>query len=420
MSRLKNIVKRSKSHKVLIENFSYLAFLQVFLLLYPLITYPYLVDVLGKEIYGIVLTAQMLASYASLFIDFGSNFVCAKHVSINRDNKAKLSEILSNVLFVRLVIFIIFFFIYSFVAYIVPSYRSKFLIFILTYAFCTNDLLFPQFFFQGLERMKIITIVNVTTKVVMVMLIFVIVKKQEDAFLVPIIYSFGYFVGGFISLYLIVFKMKIKLVCPNLKSSILYIKDSSSIFATDIICAIKDKLSYLLVGTFVGMSDVVIYDLGLKLHGIVAKPYMLICTVMFPRLAKNRSIIQFKKIIVFSFILTGVIVIIINIFLHVIILFFLHEECDLLPIRLFLIGPLILSVSYVISNNLFMAFGYNRYMFYSILVTTSVYVICLLLAFLTGNMNTIMTFITISLVSYSSELIYRVWKMRFIINKEII
>lgn len=58
MSRLKNIVKRSKSHKVLIENFSYLAFLQVFLLLYPLITYPYLVDVLGKEIYGIVLTAR--------------------------------------------------------------------------------------------------------------------------------------------------------------------------------------------------------------------------------------------------------------------------------------------------------------------------------------------------------------------------
>ena len=100
--------------------------------------------------------------------------------------------------------------------------------------------------------------------------------------------------------------------------------------------------------------------------------------------------------------------------------FFLHEECDLLPIRLFLIGPLILSVSYVISNNLFVAFGYKRYMFYSILVTTSVYVICLLLAFLTGNMNTIMTFITISLVSYSSELIYRVWKMRFIINKEII
>ena len=68
MSRLKNIVKRSKSHKVLIENFSYLAFLQVFLLLYPLITYPYLVDVLGKEIYGIVLTAQLVMLLSLLIL----------------------------------------------------------------------------------------------------------------------------------------------------------------------------------------------------------------------------------------------------------------------------------------------------------------------------------------------------------------
>ena len=69
-----------------------------------LITYPYLVDVLGKELYGVILSAQMLASYASLFIDFGSNFVCAKHVSINREDKNKLSEILSNVLAIRLVL----------------------------------------------------------------------------------------------------------------------------------------------------------------------------------------------------------------------------------------------------------------------------------------------------------------------------
>ena len=86
MSRLKNIVKRSKSHKVLIENFSYLAFLQVFLLLYPLITYPYLVDVLGKEIYGIVLTAQMLASYVCKTCHFHNFlfyiFLCCIYCSI--------------------------------------------------------------------------------------------------------------------------------------------------------------------------------------------------------------------------------------------------------------------------------------------------------------------------------------------------
>ena len=107
--------------------------------------------------------------------------------------------------------------------------------------------------------------------------------------MVPIIYSIGYFVGGIISLYEIVYKMNIKLIKPSLNSAMIYLKDSSSIFATDLVCTIKDKLSYLLVGTFVGMSDVVIYDLGLKLHGIAAKPYMLICTLCFLDLLRIKT-----------------------------------------------------------------------------------------------------------------------------------
>ena len=283
---------------------------------------------------------------------------------------------------------------------------------------CTNDLLFPQFFFQGLERMKLISIINVATKIVMVMLIFLFVKTKEDCLLVPIIYSIGYFVGGIISLYEIVYKMNIKLIKPSLNSAMIYLKDSSSIFATDLVCTIKDKLSYLLVGTFVGMSDVVIYDLGLKLHGIAAKPYMLICTVMFPRLAKNKNIRQLKLIMLISFFLTLAIIVVANVFLEKIVIFFLHEECDLFPLRLFLVGPLVLSVSYVISNNLFVAFGYNKYMFISILVTTFVYVLCLITVFITGHMNTVMSFISIALISYSAELVYRLLMAKKIISKE--
>ena len=412
------LVTSLHTHKLLIENFSYLVFLQVFLLVYPLITYPYLVKTLGKELYGIILTAQMLASYASLFIDFGSNFVCAKHISINRNDKKKLGEILSNVLFVRLVIFVLLFLVYALVAYLIPIYRQNYLIFILTYGFCTNELLFPQFFFQGIERMKMISIVNVFTKLVMVLLIFLIIKSKQDAYLVPIVYSIGFLIGGIVSLYDIIIHMKIKLIKPTFEKSWFYVKDSLSIFSTDLVCTIKDKLSYLLIGTYVGMSDVVIYDLGLKLHGIAAKPYMMICTVMFPRLAKTRDVNQLKRVAIISLSFTIILVVIANIFLSDIVLFFLHEHCDLIPLRLFLIGPIILSVSYVISNNMFVAFGYNKYMFKSILVTTIVYIFCLVLLFLTHHMNTIMAFICIALISYAAELIYRLIKAQQIIKIE--
>lgn len=401
------ILKKIGKHKVILENFSYLALLQIFLLIYPLITYPYLVRVLGMNLYGYVLTAQMLASYASLIIDFGSNYVCTKHISINRHNQTILSEILSNVLFLRFLIFIAAFFIFIGIVYIVPSYREHIWIFIYTYGFTVNELLFPQFFFQGIEKMKLITVINITTKLVMILLIFIVVRTSEDVLKVPIVYSIGYLIGGLTSLYLIVNSLGVKFVRPNKKSMLRYFKDSSSIFATDLVSTIKDKLSYFLVGSFVGMSDVVVYDLGLKLHGIAAKPYMLICTVMFPRLAKSRSIHHLKLVILINFSCTLCLIIVANIFLKKIVIFFLHEDCDLCPLRLFLLGPLFLSVSYAISNNLFVAFGYNRYVFTSILVTTSVYIVSILVCYIFGTLNTVMSFVGIALIAYCGELIYR-------------
>lgn len=78
---------------------SYITVFQVFVVLVPLAIYPYLVRVLGKELYGYVITAQVVASYASVFVNFGFRTVSARFVSIYREDKEKLSEILSSVFF---------------------------------------------------------------------------------------------------------------------------------------------------------------------------------------------------------------------------------------------------------------------------------------------------------------------------------
>ncbi len=54
-------------------------------------------------------------------------------------------------------------------------------------------------------------------------------------------------------------------------------------------------------------------------------------------------------------------------------IFFIDEEIDLLPIRLYLLAPVIVGVSSFISSNLMVALGYTKYVLYSIIVTTAVY-----------------------------------------------
>lgn len=408
-----------KEHKALFENFSYITLLQVFSLLAPFITFPYLVRVLGKDLYAFVLTAQVLASYASLIIDFGSNSVCAKHISLNREDESKISEIVSSVYCLRFLLFVACFFIYLSVVLIIPAYREHLLLFIFTYGLTINDLLFPQFFFQGMEKMKFIAIINIVMKSIFIGLVFLVVKVPSDYIFVPLLNSIGYTIGGAIALYIVFIKFKIKFHVPKMSVIMFYLRDSSAIFATSLICTIKDKLNYFFVGSFSGMANVIVYDLGLKFNSLITVPLSIINTVLFPKFAKNRDVAKLKKVMFISLLIAIVMVIGINILLPFIVHLFTGDgNIELMPLRLFLLAPIMLSVSSVISSNLFVAFGYNKYVFYSIVVTTIAYIISLLIAFLTNQLNGVYSFIIIALVSYLTELVYRLITAKKVINTE--
>lgn len=400
------------SNHTIVENFTYVSILQAFVLLAPLITYPYLVRVLGRDIYGVVITAQVLASYASIIIDFGSNSVCAKFVSINRNNKQALSEIVSSVLTVRATLCILCFIVYCIIVYLVPAYRAFALLFLLSYGMTFNDVLFPQYFFQGIEKMKYSTIINIGIKSLFIILVFFLVKTQEDLLVVPILYSCGYIIAGIISMFILFKGIGLSFYIPPFERMKYYIKESSAIFATDLICTIKDKFSYFLLGAGVGMGNVVVYDLGLKINSLLTKPVQIVSTVLFPRFAANRSMAKFKKVLFMNLTIASVLVIITNIFLHQIVLFFIHEEIDLIPLRLFSIAPILLSVSSTISSNLFVAFGYNKLVLYSIIITTCAYIVAVVVFYLSGHFDSIYTFIVISLISYFAEFLYRCIKTR--------
>lgn len=370
------------------------------------------------DFYGLIITAQMLAGYASKIIDFGSNSVCAKHVSINRNDKDKLSEVVCSVLSVRSILWVICFCLYFCVVMLVPTYREYKVLFILSYGLTFNDILFPQYFFQGIEKMKYITIINISVKLLFIVLIFLVVKDKSDYLYVPVFYTIGYLLAGLVALWTIFKKMAIKFKVPNRGAMMVYVKDSSAIFATDLICTIKDRFNYFFIGGFAGMANVVVYDLGVKINSLLVKPMQIISTVLFPRFAKSRDTKMFKKILMVIALLEVVIVLLVNVFLPWIVDFFIDKPIDLMPLRLFTLAPIMLSVSSFVASNLFVAFGYNKYVLYSILITTATYIVSLLTVHVTHTLDSVYSFVIVALASYFSELLYRIIKANIILKKE--
>lgn len=396
-------------YKIIINNLIFVGLVQVFGLLAPLITYPYLVDVLGMELYGAVISAQVLVSYATLVIEFGSNSICAKNISIYRDNKSKLSEIISSVLTTRFILWIGCFFIYTSIVLFVPAYREYLVLFLLSYLMTTNELLFPQFYFQGIEKMKTVSLLNILVKAVFILFVFLFVKQKSDYLIVPAMYALGFALAGIIALYIIFKKHKIKFHLFSVKTQLKYFRECSPILATDLVCTIKDKFNYMLVGMYMGMSNVVVYDLGFKLMGLASKPSTIITTVLLPRFAQNRNVRKLQHVLIFVFLMSVSMVVVMNVFLEPIVAFFLRQEVDLLPIRLFSIVPIFLSPSVIIANNFFIGFGYNRFMFYSIVITTLIYLGLLVIVWVTGYLYSLYSFIFLAIISYFVEFVYRLY-----------
>lgn len=127
---------------------------------------------------------------------------------------------------------------------------------------------------------------------------------------------------------------------------------------------------------------------------------------------------RIKHFMLFSFVITIVMVVLVNIFMYEISYFFLKEHVDLTPIRLFTVAPVILSISTIVSSNVFVAWGYNKYVFHSIVITTITYILSLALFWATSQLNSIYSFVTVALISYLTELLYRLITVKKVFDIE--
>ena len=403
------ISNRLKYNKKLVENISYLTLLQVFTAATPIITYPYLLRVLGGEIYGTVIYVQVIMSYFSLLIDGGFKNSAAKDISIHRDNKEKISEIISSVLTVRIILWLILLGLLIIAIIFFPVFGKLKYLYLFSFGYTLNELLLPQFYFLGTERMKYMTILNVVVKSVFVLLMFFLIKDQSDYLMVPLLYTFGFLIGGVIGLYIIFIHDGIKLKAQSFSTIKRYIYDSFPLLATTLVASIKDKFNYILIGNYLGMSDVVVYDLGMKLVALLNKPIEIINTALFPKITKERNVSFVRILIKYSSIIMVVFVLLIQIPLESIVSFLSDNTVsNVSPIRILLIVPILMTASVALATNYIIAFGHYKALFKVMLSTTLFYVFLVGLGIVYGVIQNLMIFVSIIVITYFVEMILRI------------
>lgn len=290
-------MKLNKDKKNLFINTISLAIIQILNYVLPFITLPYLSRVLDVDKLGLVFFAQVFMDYFFRLVMFGFDFSGVRTIAINRDDKEKTNLIFNSILCVQSIFLIISFIILSVLIILVPKFRADAIIYYFTFLSVIGNIFIFTWFYQGMERMKFITILNVITRIICLLLIFCFIKEANDYYKVPLFYSLGSIISGLISLIFIKKVFKIRFFIPQKEEIIETIKYSSQFFLTKFAIAVYRQTNAFVLGLTVTTTAVAYYVSADKIFWAIFALYSTFINALFPYMSKNKDIAFFKKIL---------------------------------------------------------------------------------------------------------------------------
>lgn len=403
------MIKKLLKDKKLISNFGYLSVLQMFVLLVPLITYPYFIRVLGAEVFGKVILAQIIVSYFILIINFGFDVSATKDIAIHVDDKDKIQEIVSNVFFLKTFLFIVSFFIYCLLFVFFDFMREEKKLYFFSFLLCVTEWLFPTWYFQGIEKMKYITIINIISKLFFLSMTFFLVKEKTDYVLIPLLNGIGAFFAGICALWVVIVKHHIKIWVPVRGELIKTVSESSVIFLNRSMMSIKDKFSTLVIASSLGTAEVAVFDLGLKLMGLFSTFVSIVNQTVYPKYSRELNVRFIRGTLKYIFLTTIIGLSIVHILLPYIVTFLGGREMlsNILEIHVLLIAPIFFSIGTSLGAVVMNANRRYKILFMGMGFTTFINVFLISISYFSGFSKYLLTFAVIIVITYLFEFLFR-------------
>ena len=280
---------QAEDTKRLLSNFFSLSALQGLNYILPIITLPYLIKVLGAEYFGLLAFANATIAYLVIITDYGFNLTATREISIYRKNNKKIIEIFSVVLIIKILLMCLCFILLSIIVCSFDKFSKNYEIYFYTFGTVIGQVLFPIWFFQGMETMKYITYLNILARTIFTIAIFIFVKDQEDFYIVPILSSLGFVVASILSLIIVKTKFNVGFEWQKKDILIKYFKDSWNVFLIDFMPNLYNNFSTFLLGFFTSMEMLGYYSLATKIVNIFNSFIYVVRNTTYPYLSNNSS-----------------------------------------------------------------------------------------------------------------------------------
>jgi O-antigen/teichoic acid export membrane protein len=275
-----------KKTRKITENALALGAVQIMGLILPFLALPYLARTLGPEQMGHMAFALAAAQAISILVDYGFNFSGTKAISINRDDNQKIANLWATITTIKIASALILGFAGWFVTAAFQS-ESQALLLACSYTTLIGTTLFPQWLFQGLEKLKIVSTIQVFSRIIAFALIFILIKEPGDVYLATALQGGGLMIGSAICIPLIIKIFKgTKLISPKKEDIVTQLKSGWHVFLSTAAINAYTTCNTFFLGLMVSPANLAQFHIAEKLIRAAQALYSPISNAIYPHISK--------------------------------------------------------------------------------------------------------------------------------------
>jgi PST family polysaccharide transporter len=206
------------------------------------------------EMYGLIALVQSFSQYFTIFTDYGFNFSATRSIAQQQDNE-KISRLFCAVFSLKLLLTVLGGVILAFVVHVTPRFHSETKYFYAAYLAVIGNMLFPIWYFQGIQQMRYISAITGIARVLAAVALFFFVHAPKDAFLALIIQSGGLLLSGLTGITVALTRFQVRIIFPSICDMKDALTEGWHLFVSTAAISLYTNTNVFLVGILSGNTE---------------------------------------------------------------------------------------------------------------------------------------------------------------------
>jgi len=263
------------------KNIFYSIVYEAIVAIYPLVLIPYLSNTLGKSGVGVYSYTYSIVGIFLLICQLGVNNCGTRAIAKTKDDKRVMSQTFWGIYTLQLLSGFLSTIIFVVVFVLIRNEYNRY--YLLLLPFILGQSIRTSWFFQGLEKIKIILLRNILIRVVSFIIIFIFVRDDSDLPLYFIIMSASYLLGD-LSVIPQVAKNLVRVPFDK-KYLKMYFPQMLYMFVPLIALRGAYYIDEVMIGEFIDTDSVGIYENAYKIVNMPLQFYTALANVIMARIA---------------------------------------------------------------------------------------------------------------------------------------